>query len=82
MKYVRLIFRGMVLNYERHLTFQFLIYRKIMENSLKDLICTHVTKVAQESRKIWMDENCNMKRAREGDNLFIVYILNIGTFKG
>ena len=61
MKYVRLIFQGKVLNYERHLTyFQFLIYRKIRKSSLKDLKHTRVTKLAQESRKIWMDENCDM----------------------
>ena len=61
MKYVRLIFQGMVLNYERFLTnFQFLIYKKIIESSLEDLICTSVTKLAQESTKIWMDENYNI----------------------
>ena len=61
MKNVRLIFGGRVLNYERYLTyFQFLIYRKIIESSLEDLNYTHVTKLAQESMKIWMDENCDM----------------------
>ena len=35
---MRLIFQHKVLNYERHLTnFQFSIYRKIIESSLKDL---------------------------------------------
>ena len=49
MKYVRLIFLGKVLNYERHLTyFQFEMYRKIIESSLEDLIYTHVTKLAEE----------------------------------
>ena len=40
--------------------FQLFIYRKIIESSLEDLNCRCVTKVAQESRKIWMDENYNM----------------------
>ena len=53
MKYVGFIFGGKVLNYERHLTyFQFLIYRNIIESSLEDLNCIHVTKLTQESRKI------------------------------
>ena len=61
MKYVRLIFQGKVLNYERRLTyFQFLIYRKIRESSLEDLNYTCVSKMVQESRKIWIDENCDM----------------------
>ena len=61
MKYVSLIFQGKVLNYERHLTyFQFLIYKKIIESSLKDMNYTSVTRLAQELRKIWMDENYNM----------------------
>ena len=61
MKYRRLIFQGMVLNYERHLThFQFFIYRIIVESSLEDLNRTRVTRMAQELRKIWMDENYNM----------------------
>ena len=71
----------MVLNYERHLTyFQFLIYKKIIKNSLEDLNYTCVTKLAKESRKIWMDENCDMLRAREGDNLFIIRILDVVAF--
>ena len=79
---MRLIFQGMVLNYERHLTyFQFLIYRIIIESSLEDLNCTRVTKMAQESRKICMDENYNMQRAGEGDSLFIVQNLDVGTFR-
>ena len=58
MKYGRLIFGGKVLNYERHLTyFQFLIYKKIIESSLKDLNYICVTKLTQEqAKKIWMDE--------------------------
>ena len=38
LKYVRLIFRSKVLNYESHLTyFRFSIYKKIIESSLEDL---------------------------------------------
>ena len=60
MKYVRLIFGGKVLNYERHLTyFQFLIFKKIIESSLKDLNYIHVTKLAQEQAKKfgWMENH-------------------------
>ena len=31
--------------------FQFSIYRKIIENSLEDLNCTYVTRLAQEQEK-------------------------------
>ena len=49
---VRLIFRGQVFNYKRHLAYSpILIYRKIIESSLEDLNCTHVTKLAQEEAK-------------------------------
>ena len=52
MKYVRLIFGGKVLNYQRHLTyFQFLIYKKIIESGLEDPNCTRITKLAQEQAK-------------------------------
>ena len=75
MKYVRLIFRGKVLNYERHLTyFQFSVYWKTIESSLEDLNLTRVTTPAQYSKKNWMDENC-------GDSLFIVQILDVGSFR-
>ena len=57
MKYVRFIFEGKVLNYERHVGFfQFLIYRKIIESSLEDLNYTRVTKLTQEEEENWMDE--------------------------
>ena len=49
MKYVRLIFGGKVLNYERYVRFfQFWIYWKIIESSLEDLNYTRVTKPTQE----------------------------------
>ena len=53
MKYVRLIFGGKVLNYERQTYFQFSIYRKIIESRLEDLNRTRVTK---QRKTIWMDE--------------------------
>ena len=65
MKYVRLIFGGKVLNYEKYLTyFQSSIYWNIIECSLEDLNYTRVTKLAQES----MDENCNMWTRVVGDS--------------
>ena len=58
MKYVKLIFRSKVLNYERHLTyFQFLICRKIIESSLEHLNHICVTKLTQEQAK----KNSSMK---------------------
>ena len=57
-KYVRLIFGGKVLNYERQVRFfQFLIYRKLIESCLEGLNCTCVTILAEEQeKKKWMDE--------------------------
>ena len=83
MKYVRLIFGGMVLNYERHLTyFQFLIYRNIIVSILEDLNHTCVTKLAQEQEKIigWMKNYFLYPLQRFF--LYIVQILNIGAFWG
>ena len=60
MKYEKVIFGGKVLNNERHLTyFQFSIYRKTMESTLKDLNSTFVTKLTQKQANFfeWM-ENC------------------------
>ena len=63
------------MNYERHLTyFQFLIYKKIIENSLEDLNYTHITKLAQEKIN-WMDDKPFFLFTAK---VFFVYNLDIG----
>ena len=83
MKYVRLIFRGKVLNYERCLIYsQFSIYEKIIESSLEDLKCTmRVTKLVQERAKQigWMKIYFLYPLQRF---FFYTQILDITTFWG
>ena len=79
--YVRLIFGGKVLNYERHLTyFQFLIFRKIIESSLEDLKCTLVTTMTQESRKLRWMRNARNRKEGTSHNLSIVQKVDIGAY--
>ena len=57
MRYVRFIFEGKVLNYQNSNILLVLIYRKIIESSLKDLNCIWITKLVQKQEKNRMDEN-------------------------
>ena len=66
MKYVRLIFGGKVLNYERHVTYKFNFL--FIESIMKDLNHTRVTKFG------WM-KTVTCTREQDGDSLFIVQIL-------